>query len=119
MSDDIRDQLRRDHESVLAELDALRSDCDEKRCLEMLQRLASKPALSTVIACQVLHRRCKVSVSRFADTVSPAISMPQDTGMTSDTRVVSVDAAFPGAEHSAKAANGRRRFICTSLLRRD
>jgi hemerythrin superfamily protein len=39
MSDDIRDQLRRDHESVLAELDALRSDCDEKRCLEMLQRL--------------------------------------------------------------------------------
>jgi len=39
MSDDIRDQLRRDHESVLAELDALRSDCDEKRCLDMLQRL--------------------------------------------------------------------------------
>jgi hemerythrin superfamily protein len=39
MSDDIRDQLRRDHESVLAELDALRSDCDEKRRLEMLQRL--------------------------------------------------------------------------------
>ncbi len=39
MSDDIRDQLRRDHESVLAELDALRSGCDEKSCLEMLQRL--------------------------------------------------------------------------------
>ena len=39
MSDDIRDQLRKDHESVLAELDALRSDCDEKRCLDMLQRL--------------------------------------------------------------------------------
>jgi hemerythrin-like domain-containing protein len=39
MNDDIRDQLRKDHESVLAELDALRSDCDEKRCLEMLQRL--------------------------------------------------------------------------------
>ncbi|HSW84618.1 MAG TPA: hemerythrin domain-containing protein [Usitatibacter sp.] len=39
MSDDIRDQLRKDHESVLAELDALRSDCDGKRCLEMLQRL--------------------------------------------------------------------------------
>jgi hemerythrin superfamily protein len=39
MSDDIRDQLRRDHESVLAELDALRSDCDEQRCLEMLRRL--------------------------------------------------------------------------------
>ena len=39
MSDDIRDQLRRDHESVLAELDALRCDCDEKQRLEMLQRL--------------------------------------------------------------------------------
>jgi hypothetical protein len=39
MSDDIRDQLRKDHEAVLAELDALRSDCDDKRCLEMLQRL--------------------------------------------------------------------------------
>ena len=39
MSDDIRDHLRKDHESVLAELDALRSDCDGKRCLEMLQRL--------------------------------------------------------------------------------
>jgi hemerythrin superfamily protein len=39
MSDDIRDHLRKDHESVLAELDALRSDCDGQRCLEMLRRL--------------------------------------------------------------------------------
>ena len=37
MNDDIRDGRRKDHESVLAELDALRSDCDEKRCLEMLR----------------------------------------------------------------------------------
>ena len=39
MSDDIRDRLRQDHVSVLAELDALRSDCDEQRCLEMLRHL--------------------------------------------------------------------------------
>ena len=39
MSDDIRDQLRRDHESVLAELDALRSGDDEPRRLDMLRGL--------------------------------------------------------------------------------
>lgn len=39
MNDDIRDQLRKDHESVLAELDALRSDKDEKRCLARLRQL--------------------------------------------------------------------------------
>jgi hemerythrin superfamily protein len=39
MSDDIRDQLRRDHESVLAELEALRSDNDEQRCLDRLRHL--------------------------------------------------------------------------------
>ena len=39
MSGDIRDHLRKDHESVLAELDALRSDREEQRCLETLRRL--------------------------------------------------------------------------------
>jgi len=39
MSDDIRDKLRRDHESVLAELEALRSECEDKRCLELLRQL--------------------------------------------------------------------------------
>ena len=39
MTDDIRDQLRRDHESVLAELDALRSETDEQRCLARLRLL--------------------------------------------------------------------------------
>src|SRR5215470_567704 len=39
MSDDIRDQLRRDHESVLAELEALHSRSDDPRRLEMLQGL--------------------------------------------------------------------------------
>jgi hemerythrin-like domain-containing protein len=39
MSDDIRDQLRRDHESVLAGLEALRSECDGQRCLDQLRHL--------------------------------------------------------------------------------
>jgi hypothetical protein len=39
MTDDIRDQLRRDHEMVLAELAALRSECDGQRCLDQLRLL--------------------------------------------------------------------------------
>jgi len=39
MTDDIRDQLRRDHETVLAELDALRAGGDEKACLAGLRQL--------------------------------------------------------------------------------
>jgi hemerythrin superfamily protein len=37
--DDIRDQLRRDHEMALAELEALRTESDERRCQDMLERL--------------------------------------------------------------------------------
>jgi len=36
---DIRDQLRRDHESALAELEALRADGDDPRLREKLRRL--------------------------------------------------------------------------------
>jgi hemerythrin-like domain-containing protein len=39
MTDDIRDQLRRDHDVVLAELDALRSGGDEQACLAGLRQL--------------------------------------------------------------------------------
>jgi hypothetical protein len=39
MTDDIRDQLRRDHETVLAELDALRAGGDEQACLSGLRQL--------------------------------------------------------------------------------
>jgi hypothetical protein len=39
MTDDIRDQLRRDHETVLAELDALRGGTDEPACLAGLRQL--------------------------------------------------------------------------------
>ena len=37
--DDIRDQLRRDHESALAELDALREESDDHRCRFRLRKL--------------------------------------------------------------------------------
>ncbi len=36
---DIRDQLRRDHESALAELEALRADGNDPKLREMLQKL--------------------------------------------------------------------------------
>ena len=39
MTDDIRDQLRQDHETVLAELDALRGGGDEQACLNGLRQL--------------------------------------------------------------------------------
>jgi hypothetical protein len=39
MADDIREQLRRDHETVLAELDALRAGGDEQACLSGLRQL--------------------------------------------------------------------------------
>jgi hypothetical protein len=39
ISTDIRDQLRRDHDSALAELEALRAESDAERCLAMLGRL--------------------------------------------------------------------------------
>ncbi len=37
--DDIRNQLRRDHESALVELDALRGEFDEHRCRFLVQRV--------------------------------------------------------------------------------
>ena len=37
--DDIRNQLRRDHESALAELDALSGEADDPRCRFRLQRV--------------------------------------------------------------------------------
>ncbi len=36
---DIRDQLRRDHDKALAELEALQGECDTQRCYEKLAQL--------------------------------------------------------------------------------
>jgi hypothetical protein len=38
-SDDVRDQLRKDHERALAELDALRAESDERRAVSRLRAL--------------------------------------------------------------------------------
>ena len=39
LSDDVRDQLRRDHEQALAELDALRAEKDDRECRARLAEL--------------------------------------------------------------------------------
>ena len=56
MSDDIRDQLRRDHETVLAELEALRSACDDKRCLELLRQLRRSWVIHALAEENVVYR---------------------------------------------------------------
>lgn len=56
MNDDIRDQLRRDHESVLAELDALRSGTDEQRCLGLLRQLRRSWVIHALAEETVVYR---------------------------------------------------------------
>jgi hypothetical protein len=56
MSDDIRDQLRTDHESVLAELEALRSERDEQRCLALLRQLRRSWVIHALAEETVVYR---------------------------------------------------------------
>jgi hypothetical protein len=56
MNDDIRDQLRRDHESVLAELEALRSERDEQRCLARLRQLRRSWVIHALAEETVVYR---------------------------------------------------------------
>ena len=56
MTDDIRDQLRRDHESVLAELGALRSESDEQRCLARLRLLRRSWVIHALAEETVVYR---------------------------------------------------------------
>jgi hemerythrin-like domain-containing protein len=56
MTDDIRDQLRQDHESVLAELEALRSERDEKRCLARLRQLRRSWVIHALAEETVVYR---------------------------------------------------------------
>ena len=57
MTDDIRDQLRRDHESVLAELDALRSGSDDEHgCLAMLRQLRRSWVIHALAEETVVYR---------------------------------------------------------------
>jgi hypothetical protein len=56
MNDDIRNQLRKDHESVLAELEALRSQRDEQRCLESLRSLRRSWVIHALAEETVVYR---------------------------------------------------------------
>src|SRR5689334_16329537 len=56
MSDDIRDQLRQDHESVLAELAALRSGDDERGGLERLVSLRRSWVIHALAEETVVYR---------------------------------------------------------------
>ena len=53
---DIRDQLRRDHELALAELEALRQECDEQRCHAMLAELRHAWKVHTLAEETVVYR---------------------------------------------------------------
>jgi hypothetical protein len=53
---DIRDQLRRDHQMVLAELEALRQEGDEHRCHAMLARLRRSWMIDTLAKETVVYR---------------------------------------------------------------
>jgi hemerythrin-like domain-containing protein len=56
MTDDIRDQLRQDHESVLAELEALRSEREEQRCLARLRQLRRSWVIHALAEETVVYR---------------------------------------------------------------
>ena len=56
MSDDIRDRLRQDHESVLAELEALRAERDEQRCLAALRQLRRSWVIHALAEETVVYR---------------------------------------------------------------
>jgi hypothetical protein len=56
MSDDLRDQLRQDHESVLAELEALRAECDEPACSGLLRQLRRSWVIHALAEETVVYR---------------------------------------------------------------
>jgi hypothetical protein len=56
VTDDIRDQLRQDHESVLAELEALRSETDEQRGLALLRQLRRSWVIHALAEETVVYR---------------------------------------------------------------
>ena len=55
-SADIRDQLRRDHEKVLAELEALRTQCDEPRCHARLRHVRREWMIHALAEESVVYR---------------------------------------------------------------
>ena len=56
LSTDIRNQLRRDHETALAELEALRHETDDHQCHERLARLRHAWMIDTLAKETVVYR---------------------------------------------------------------
>lgn len=61
--EDIRDQLRRDHASALAELDALRNETDERRCHSRLTRLRQAWVIHALAEETVVYRALEDAAS--------------------------------------------------------
>jgi hypothetical protein len=55
-STDIRDQLRKDHQTALAELEALRQESDDRRSQELLARLRKSWMIDTLSKESVVYR---------------------------------------------------------------
>jgi hypothetical protein len=55
-STDIRDQLRRDHQTALAELEAVRHETDDRRCQALLARLRQSWMIDTLAKETVVYR---------------------------------------------------------------
>ena len=53
---DIRDLLRKDHEVALAELEALRLECDDRRCLAQLNQLRRSWVIHALTEETVVYR---------------------------------------------------------------
>jgi hypothetical protein len=60
-ADDIRDQLRRDHDSALAELDALRHEHDERRAAAKLRELRRAWVIHALAEETVVYRALESS----------------------------------------------------------
>ena len=67
-STDIRDQLRKDHEKVLAELEALRHETDDHRCHALLARLRRSWMIDT-LAKEIVVYRAVEGVEALNDSI--------------------------------------------------
>ena len=65
--EDIRDQLRKDHEQALAELEALRNDGDERRCQQRLKKLRQAWVIHALAEETVVYRALENASSERAD----------------------------------------------------
>ena len=65
MGVDIRDQLRRDHETALAELQALRNETEEARCHASLRRMRRAWVIHALAEETVVYRALATLMPRI------------------------------------------------------